>query len=309
MSRKNVYSLVLDLMESKTDEEKIKAFNRFFKEREEKIELLSVDDINGKRKHKKIYYKNELPSVFTRLNDEEKEIINDLFVIAYEKKNTELTKKHKDVLRNIFRINKKSDIKNIIDYYFFCHNFLNLNLEIVNSDLTNYKDYYLPLTISFDKRKELNHKGIVKINQIRPGMITELDLYFINKYVLEMDRYVINDKLIYSKYSILEKEYRDIIKAYFKYQSFITASQVLGKSVTMTRVMFYTAIKAVVNFLETPEGVTAFRLMFSSPKSVINKNDIKNMFSEFGDFIIYIFEEEFIKNIKYDAEKECFIAL
>lgn len=306
MSPKYVYSFILDLMESSSKDDKKNVFLSFLNERKKKTDLVSICGISSRREHKKIYYKKDLISKFKRLSKKDKVIINNLFLMVLKKKETVLSISDKVVLKEIFQIKKRKDMNKIIDYYFYCHDFLNLDLEMVDFDLSSFGDYYLPITISYNKRKELEDKGITRINQIKRGMISILDLYLIDKYVLEINRYVINDKIIYS---ILEKEYRDIVRIYFMYHSFLKASVVMNKSLTSTRVMFYTAVKAFVEYLESPNGGTFLRLLFSRFGFVIGKNDIKKIFSEFSDFIIYIFKEELIKNIKYDAKSDSFIAL
>ena len=299
MARKSFNNLLFDLKEAKTEEDKKLAFKSYLYGND-KIDLIN----NTNNSINKTIYRKDLVSKFINLSNNDKVIINNIFNDLYNHKKIKINNEIKALLINVFNINRSSEIKNIIYFYYWFSDFIDYNNYNIIKDI-NY-DYYISLSLPKKRRDELEKIGIIKIKDLKNIKLNDIEIDNINNYIYECNNYKVNDKLFHS---LLSEDIRNVIKNYNKLKSFNKVSKVLNISPTNVRMKYNYAIKKVIDFFCTKVGSTALRLMFSIGNGVIKGRDIENIFKDYGIFLEEIFKNDLVYKIKYDKDNDSFTTL
>ena len=310
MIYKSFHNLLFDLKEARTSETKAKVFHEYFYTNNDYVEFICTDSITNDKKKRtnKIYYIKELINPLNKLEDKDFLAISDIVFFASINKKLVLTPTMKKNLVNLFGIYKSSDIKNILYFYPFIQNDIFSRPKYHKVSLKEMginSDGYLSLVLSKGRYDELKSKGISKISEIEGLLLDEVEMKNIICYSLDLQKYVISDKLILS---IIDNEYRDVVIEYLKNNTFKEIGKLLGFSTTKARITYYTAIKKVIDFFYTSEGVRALWLIFSHNDGYVSNSDLEKMFPIFHDLIKYIFSNNYIYHIKYDKVYDRYIS-
>lgn len=313
MNRKSFNNVIYELNETTIKKEKIKIFEDllYFRNSDEKENFIMQNRnlfSDYFLDNEPIYYRSELYPALERLSEEDINIINNIFRTILNGEKVIASKQNRKVLMKYFKIYRSSEINNIYFFYNNLYNILNINISCEKVNLLNLgitdTNYYISKLFPQERRNELKMLGVYKIYDLEEIKLNTIEIMNLKKYVEDLKRYKVNDKLIESIINVNE---RNILLRYYELKTYKNLCKELLVSETKARTIVYTIYKKLVNFFDSVDGIRALNILFSNHPDYITKYDIYKMFDRYGEIIIRLFSNKLVYNVMYDEKIDGFV--